>query len=214
MRLFLLSTYLVLQQAVCFAAPIVQKISNNTDFGFLIVYHDDTSECSLHNKNKIIEPKSVFNYEFLLEVNTKGLVLRPAFYRDPKENKIFWLIDQKSCEYNDELVQKAYDRWHENKDFRKYKENPQVWMKQWVGGDISLTFDPVELLGYLLYLSRVRISNLNYNHTQWLSFAKGIFSKLMLELRLAQDRKTGLFGAVSVQHGQGGICNSGVVERI
>lgn len=214
MRLFLIGTYMVLLQAVCTAAPIVQKIVNNTDFGFLILYHGDTSECTLHNKYKIIEPRTVFNHEFLLEVGTKGLVLRPVFYKDQEDGEVFWLTDQKEYEYDSKLVEQTYEHWRLNKFTRKHKNDPEAWMRNWVGSDISVTYDPLEFLGYLLYLSRVRIANLNYNHTQWLSFAKGIFSKLMLELHLTQSKKSGILGKVIVEHGQGGICNSGVVERI
>ncbi|MBI2344690.1 hypothetical protein HYV10_01300 [Candidatus Dependentiae bacterium] len=214
MRLFLIGTYMILLHAVCAAAPIVQKIVNDTDFGFLILYHGDTSECSLHDKCKIIEPRSVFNYEFLLEVNTKGLVLRPVFYKDFQENKVFWLTDQKAYAYDDTLIQQAHENWLLSKIGKRYKYNSESWMRNWVGSDISVTFDPLEFLGYLLYLSRVRIANLNYNHTQWLSFAKGIFSKLMLELQLSQAKRGGILGKIFVLHGQGGICNNGIVERI
>lgn len=214
MRLLVIGMYFVWLQAVCTAAPIVQKIVNDTDFGFLIVYHGDTSECTLHNKYKIIEPRTIFNHEFLLEVATKGLVLRPIFYKNQEKDEVFWLTDQKTYEYNDELIEHAYEHWKSNKFTRKYKNDPQAWMKNWIGSDISVTYDPLEFLGYLLYLSRVRISNLNYNHTQWLSFAKGIFSKLILELHLSQSKKSGILGKISVEHGEGGICNSGVVERI
>lgn len=214
MRLFLIGFLIFLIPSTSFSAPIVQKIVNDTDFGFLILYHGDSSDCTLHNKRKVIEPRTIFNHEFLLEVGTKGLVLRPVFYKDQQEDKIFWLTDQNTYEYKDELVSQAYDQWRLSKSAKKYKYDAQAWMRNWVGGDVSVTFDPIELLGYLLYLSRVRIANLNYDHTQWLSFAKGIFSKLMLDLHISQIKKSGILGKVSVQHGQGGICNNGVVERI
>jgi len=204
----------MLQQAVCIAAPVVQKIVNDTDFGFLILYHGDTSECTLHDKYKIIQPRTIFNHEFLLEVGTKGLVLRPVFYKDKQNDEVFWLTDQGTYEYDPTLIEQAYEHWRSNNIGKKYKGDFESWMKDWVGSDIFVAYDPVELLGYLLYLSRVRISNLNYNHTQWLSFAKGIFSKLMLEFGLSQSRRTGVLGKISVLHGQGGICNSGVIELI
>jgi hypothetical protein len=212
--LFLRSSLLLLLSAVCTAAPIIQKIVNDTDFGFLILDHSDTSECSLKNKFMVIQPRTIFNYEFLLETGTKGLVLRPVFYKNQKDNKISWLTDQNLYEYNDGLIEEAYKNWSFGKSIRKHKRDPETWMRNWLGGDISVTYDPLELLGYLLSLSRVRISNTNSYHTQWLSFSKGIFSKLMLELRLSQKTSKGIAGVVSVEHGEGGICNEGVVERI
>lgn len=214
MRFFLTVTLLLFLQAACFAAPIIQKIVNDTDFAFLILDHSDTSKCSLKDKFMIIQPRAIFNYEFLLETGAKGLVLRPIFYKNQKDNKVFWLTDQNSYEYDTKLIEDAYKNWSFGRSTRKYKHDSEVWMRNWLGGDISVTYDPLELLGYLLYLSRVRISNSNAYHTQWLSFAKGIFSKLMLELRLSQKTSKGIAGVVSVQHGQGGICNDGVIERI
>jgi hypothetical protein len=213
-RLFIRGSLLLLLSAVCTAAPIIQKIVNDTDFAFLILDHSDTSECSLKDKCMIIQPRTIFNHEFLLEIGVKGLVLRPIFYKNQKENKIFWLTDQKTYEYDNALIEDVYRDWSLGRSTRKHKHNPEVWMRNWVGGDISVTYDPVEFLGYLLYLSRVRISNSSYYHTQWLSFAKGIFSKLMLELHLSQKSSKGIAGVVYVQHGQGGICNGGIVERI
>src|SRR5690242_17506797 len=63
-RLFLTGTLFLFLSAVCTAAPIIQKIVNDTDFAFLILDHSDTSECSLKDKNMIIQPRTIFNYEF------------------------------------------------------------------------------------------------------------------------------------------------------
>lgn len=209
-----MGTCIIFLQAVCTAAPIVQKIVNDTDFGFVILKHDDSSECTLQNKCLIIQPRSTFNRDFLLELGAKGLVLRPIFYKDQKQNKIFWITDQKSYDYDDALIQEAYDHWIVGRPKRKYKHNPQFWFKHWVGGDVTVSFDPVEILAYLSDQPRARITNVNSNHAQWLKFAKGIFSKLMLELHLSQISTKGIFSKLFVEHGQGGICNSGVVERI
>ncbi len=214
MGLFIRSSLLLWLSAVCTAAPIVQKIVNDTDFAFLILDHSDTSPCSLKDKFMIIQPRTIFNHEFLLETGTKGLVLRPIFYKDQNNNTVSWLTDQNSYEYDDAFIENAYNSWSLGKSTRKYKHDSEIWMRNWLGGDISVKYDPVEFLGYLLYLSRVRISNSNSYHTQWLSFAKGIFSKLMLELRLSQKTSKGIAGVVSVQHGQGGICNDGAIEKI
>ncbi len=212
-RLFLTIICILGLPSASIAAPVVQKIINDTDFGFLILDHSDNSECTLHDKFTIIQPHTIFNHEFLLEVASKGLILRPIFYKNKKEGKIFWLTDQNSYEYNNQLIENAYQNWFEKKS-KKYTNSPEAWMKNWVGGDITVVYDPVEFLGYLLYLSRVRISNTNSYHTQLLSFAKGVFSKLMLEVRLSQKQGKGIAGVISVKHGQGGICNNGVIEQI
>jgi hypothetical protein len=94
------------------------------------------------------------------------------------------------------------------------KQNAQSWFNGWVGQDVSLIFDPLEIFGYLLDLSRVRIQNFSHEHVQWLSFAKGIFSKLVLNLYLDIQPRKGVITKVVVVHGPGGICTNGVVERI
>jgi len=196
------------------ADPVVQRVCNDTDFGFYILYHGDSSECSLHNKSIIIHPKTIFSHEFLLEVGQKGLVLRPVFYKDSKSGNMYWFVDQETYEYNLELIKQAYEAWKKQNSLRKYKNDYQDWFDRFVGQDISVTFDPLELFGYLLNLSRIRIKNFNHQYVQWLSFAKGIFSKLVLNLHLTTLPRKGIISKIIVQHGQGAICANGTVERI
>lgn len=205
---------LVCLQGYFFAAPVVQKVCNDTDFGYYILLHGDSSECTLHNKSIIIHPKTIFLHEFLLEKGQQGLILRPVFYKDSSSGKIFWLVNQDTYEYDQDLVKKAYNAWKKKDSNRKYKNGYQVWLDEWIGQDISVAFDPLELFGYLLDLSRIRIKNFNHQHVQWLSFAKGIFSKLILNFKITTLSRKGIIGKVSVGHGQGGICSNGLVERI
>lgn len=216
MRLSKLLSYifLIVFTQVVIADPVVQRVCNDTDFGFYILYHGDSSECSLHNKSIIIHPKTIFSHEFLLEIGHKGLVLRPVFYKNPKTGHIYWFVDQETYEYNPELIKKTYEVWKNQNDLRKYRENFQAWFDYWVGKDVSVTFDPLEVFGYLLNLSRIRIKNSRHDHVQWLSFAKGIFSKLVLNLHLTMLTRKGIMAKIIVNHGQGGICSNGVIERI
>jgi hypothetical protein len=66
----------------------------------------------------------------------------------------------------------------------------------------------------LLDLSRIRIKNFNHQHVQWISFAKGVFAKLILNLHLTTLPRKGVVTKVIVRHGQGAICSNGVVERL
>jgi hypothetical protein len=111
------------------------------------------------------------------------------------------------------LIEKAYQAW-KKRDINRKKKDSQDWFNQWVGQDITVAFDPLEILGYLLDLSRIRIKNFNYQHVQWLSFAKGIFSKLIINLHLKALPRKGVMTKVIVGHGPGGICNNGSIERL
>lgn len=198
---------------VAFGAPLIQKISNHTDFGFVIIAHSDQSSCSLQAKQVIIPPQSAFTHEFLLEVGTPSVVLRPIFYKDSTSNQEFWLTDS-NFEYQPELVQQAYDAWKKIDKFKFYKKTADQWLESWVGKDLFVVPHEVAVRGYLLDLSRVTLHNLKNHHIQWLSFAKGVFATMVLELDLLQRGHRGIAGKISVLHGEGGVCSQGIIERL
>ena len=47
------------------AVPMISKINNRSNFGFVVFSHNDSSSCSA--KNQIIQPQSQFNQALLLE---------------------------------------------------------------------------------------------------------------------------------------------------
>lgn len=212
-RIVYVSLWVLFLQVGLQAAPLIQKIVNSSDFGLLILSHSDSSSCSLHGKSIIIKPHDNFNHEFLLELGQPSLTLRPVYFQDPTSKKVAWLTDQ-SYQYNSELVGQAFELWKKQRKLYRYKRNQQEWLEQWVGLDMSVLPHQVEMLGYLLNLSRVAIYNNHHQHVQWLSFSKGIFSKLVLELHISQNRRKGLFGKIQILHGEGGICTNGTIERL
>ncbi len=209
------------------SAPVIQKIKNNSQVGFMIVYHSDKSPCSLHQKNKIIDVYSSFSDEFLLtpgiEVAKKlssgdtvtskvSLILRPAYFYDrATEQKISLLQDDNS--FDDVGVQAAFRAWSKTVKKRKFVD-AQDWLTRWVGKDIDVAPDVIEVFGYLIDLSRVHISNDIKDHGQWLSYAKGVFSRLMLEIDIVQHHKKGLYPVLKVIPGEGGVCFDGIVDKI
>lgn len=204
-------------------APLIQKVTNKTDFGFAVVKHTDDSSCSLRGKSIIIQPKSEFVHEFLLELGDPSLVLRPVFYQHPKTKKIVWLTN-KNFDYNPSLIESAYllfksskhkdqNKRHQKSE-RAYKKALDHWFETWVGQDICVVPHQVEMLGYLRDSSRILIYNKDHKHEEWLSFSKGIFSKLVLEVELHQYKQQGIVGKLIVLHGEGGVCSDGIVERL
>jgi hypothetical protein len=194
------------------AAPLISKIINNSDFGYVILDHSDTSSCSLVGKEMLIHAHSQFNHEFLLERGVPSVVLRPIDYLDKKTQQKIKFVDQ---EYHiiPEQLERAYNLWKENKGVKRFATS-EHWHNLLIGFDISVIPHEVEIFGYLLNLSRVMVKNNNKQDVKWISFAKGIFSKLALELEINQHRRKGIRPFLKVLHGEGGVCVDGVVERL
>ena len=197
--------------------PMISKINNKSDFGFVVFSHSDSSSCSA--KNQEIQAQSEFNQALLLESiksNKKSaptVVLRPIYFLDPvTQQKIIFL--DKNYEIIPDGLQKAYALWMQGTGNKKFK-NPQSWLQSFVGMDIEIMPNEVEMFGYLLNLSRVVVkNNLGYPQKKWISFAKGIFSKLALEVEIIQHKRKGIRLKLHVLHGEGGVCVDGNVESL
>lgn len=194
------------------AAPLIQKVVNNSNFGFMVVLHSDLSTCTFHDKKMIIDAQSTFEHQFLLELGKPSLVLRPVYFLEKKSGVKVWLVDAEN-KYNQESIKKAHELFRRENKSKKFKHEVD-WLHNFVGLDIALIPHEVEIFGYLVNLSRVMMRNNIKQHVQWLSFAKGIFSKLVIELDINQHRSRGVFAKVKVLHGQGGVCSNGIIERI
>lgn len=194
------------------AAPLISKIINNSDFGYVILEHSDGSSCSLAGKDIVIDARSQFDHEFLLERGKPSVRLRPIHYLDKKTKQKIKFVDEQYSFVPEHLGQ-AYNLWKENKGAKKF-ETPQDWLHFCVGHDISVVPHEVEIFGYLLNLSRVLVKNNIKQNVNWISFAKGIFSKLALELEINQHRRKGVRPSMKVLHGEGGVCVDGTVERL
>tara|TARA_Y100000588_G_scaffold365883_1_gene431029 strand:+ start:473 stop:1111 length:639 start_codon:yes stop_codon:yes gene_type:complete len=194
------------------SAPLVQNVSNQTDIGYMIIAHSDNSLCSLHKKNQIIDVSTMFQEDFLLQKGEPGLVMRPAYYYDKCSDTKIWLLDQNNqVDYN--RVDQAYNVWRLSGKKRKFKDSYD-WYTRWVGKDVVVFPNLVEVYGYLINLSRVHIQNSIKQHATWLSFSKGVFSRLVLEVDLVQHDRKGVKPLLKVIAGEGGICKHGLVERL
>ena len=196
---------------VSLSAPLVQNVVNKSDVDFAVVHHSDRSDCSLHNCGAVVKANSVFKKDFLLERGNPSLIFRPIVYTDRATGHKVMLVDQNK-NIDDTGVQKAFDLWKQSNKC-KFK-NAQDWLTHWVGGDIEVKPHSVEVFGYLLNLSRIRVQNNSSHHAQWMSFAKGIFSRLVLELDIHQHKKKGVVPYLKVVAGEGGVCLDGAIERL
>ena len=210
------------------AAPLIQRIINNSDIGFVIFEHSDTSSCSLANKHMIVPARAVFEHEFLLELGKPSVVLRPIYYLEPRSKEKIVFVNH-NYELVPEKLQAAYELWKASQKNKKQssqntghslhnKKNSKahhVWLADWVGLDVSVVPHEVEIFGYLINLSRVMIKNNKHQQVHWLSFSKGIFSQLIVELELNQSRfGKGIKPKMKLFHGEGGVCTDGIVERL
>lgn len=233
----LLIWVLIINSCIIQSAPVVQKIVNNSQVGFIIVLHSDTSSCSLRKKNIKIEAKSSLVEDFLLEpsvklealsfdqgrmknkkplhskdLNKASLILRPAYYFDDMTHEQMSLLnDDKN--FDNGKIEKAYISWKNSGKKRKFK-NAQDWLDHWIGRDIRVIPDALEASGYIMHLSRIRINNQARDHAQWLSFAKGVFSRLVVDIEIDQHDRKGIIPLLKITPGEGGICTGGVVDRI
>ena len=195
-----------------FAAPLIQSIVNKSDVDFAIVYHSDNSHCSLHSRGMMIPAGTQFKEDFLLERGKPSLVLRPVMYHDRITGQHIKLVDNQQ-NFDQKAIQKAFLLWKQHNKVYKIK-NSELWLQCWLGGDIEVKPHTIEVFGYLMNLSRVRVQNSVKDHAIWLSFAKGVFSKLVLEVDIVQKRKKGIIPMVKVIPGEGGFCHNGNVQRL
>lgn len=197
------------------AAPIVQKVLNKSQIGFAVLFHNDTSRCSLAKKKSIIDAFGSFTDEFLLvrdDSKKPSLILRPAYYFDTKTDVKFALLDDHK-NFDMQKIEAAYAAWKLSGKKRVFK-SAQAWLEHWVGKDIVVVPDSAEIFGYLNHKTRAHISNSIKQHGQWLSYAKGVFAHLILEIEITQDARKGIRPIIKVASGEGGICSHGVVSRI
>jgi len=117
-------------------------------------------------------------------------------------------------EYKPLMVEDAFQLYRMQRFSVKCRNSSMVWLDHWIGRDLFIIPNQVEMLGYLLDLSRIAVVNSRHKHVQWLSFSKGIFSKLVLELDIKQTRTHGVQAKLKILHGEGGVCTEGTIERL
>lgn len=194
-----------------FAQPMIRSIHNKTPFQFTIVSHNDFSDCSplKIGKTVTIEPYQIFKMPLLLGAEKPGLLLRPSAFYDKAHNTTYSFLD-KHGQINKKKLVKAFEAWKKSYG-RKYKKSVDVWLAQWLCGDISLIHNHVEVFGYQLNISFARIDNDNNYHACMVDYSEGLFSRQIIDIIIDQKSKKGIIPHVKSFVGQGGLCQDGEV---
>ena len=188
------------------AQPLIRSILNDSPILFSIKEHNDMSECSLFNSGQEIKvlPYSRYSTEMLLASSKPGLVLTPVAYWSKKTGEKYYFINDQGV-IDDSLLEIAFAAW--KKDcFVKYKKSAQQWFHDWIGGNIVLIHNDLEVFGYVLNISFAKIKNNKKSDSEILSYSKGVFSRLIIDLFINHDVKKGIALGITSSVGQGAIC--------
>ena len=196
------------------AQPLIRSIDNKTPFQFIIVAHNDVSDCSpLHaGKLIVIQPHVVFKQHLLLGSEKPGLLLRPSAFYDQHNKIMYSFLDQDHQVDRNKLIE-AFDAW-KNIYNKKYKKDVDTWFAQWLCGDISLIHNHMEIFGYLLNISIARVDNKHNTHACMVDYSEGLFSRQVIDITINYKSKKGIMPHVKSFVGQGGLCQNGQIVSI
>ncbi len=196
------------------AQPMIRSIVNKTPFLFTIVSHNDLSDCSPLRGGKTvkIEPYSTFNQSLLLGSEKPGLQLRPSAFYDKANKKTYSFLDEHGQIDRHKLI-KAFNAWEKSRG-KKYSKGVDVWLAQWLCGDIALIHNHVEVFGYLLNISIARIDNEKNYHACMVDYSEGLFSRQVIDIIIDQKSSKGIIPHVKSFVGQGGLCQDGEIISI
>lgn len=192
------------------AHAMIRTIKNNTDFTYQVVRHNDLSGCSQFNQGAMVEIKahSLYEYPFLLGSEKPGLVLQPIGYYD-KKSKIYYSFLNDEHQIDRTCIEKAFYAWQKN--YGVYKKGIEVWLEQWLCGDISVIHNHVEFFGYLSNEEMTVIQNNKNFHSCMINYSEGLFSRLFLDIHIEQKKNKGIVPYVQSFVGQGGFCQDGKI---
>ena len=196
------------------AQPMIRSIMNKTPFQFTIVSHNDLSDCSPLRVGKTItiEPYETFNITLLLGSEKPGLKLRPSAFYDKAHNATYSFLDKNGQINRNKLIE-AFHAWEKSRG-KKYKKGVDVWLAQWLCGDISLIHNHVEVFGYLLNISIAKIDNEKNYHACMVDYSEGLFSRQVIDIIITQKSNKGIIPHVKSFVGQGGLCQDGHIVSI
>lgn len=196
------------------AQPMIRSIHNKTPFQFTIINHNDLSDCSPLNGGKTvkIEPYEKFEQKLLLGSEKPGLLLRPSAFYDKTHKKTYSFLD-KHGQFDKDKITKAFNAWEKSRG-KKYKKGVDVWLAQWLCGDISLIHNHIEVFGYLLNISIARIDNDKNAHACMVDYSEGLFSRQVIDIIIDQKSSKGIVPYVKSFVGQGGLCQDGDIISI
>ena len=197
------------------AQPMIQKINNKTPFRWRIITHNDLSDCSpLHTGSVIeIEPLETFEAPLLLGSEKPGILLRPSAFYD-KANQTTYSFLNEHGQIDKNKLEQAFRAWKKTVGKKYKKDDAQVWLAQWLCGDISLIHNHLEVFGYLLNISIARVDNHRNAHACMVDYSEGLFSRQVIEITIDQKSKKGIIPYVKSFVGQGGLCQDGKIISI
>ena len=196
------------------AQPLIRSIANQTPFQFIIVAHNDVSDCSPVQSGKVIliKPFENFKQQLLLASEKPGLLLRPSAFYDQHNKVIYNFLDEQH-HVDDEKLETAFNAW-KNIYNKRYKKDAHTWFTQWLCGDISLIHNHMEIFGYLLNLSIARVDNKHNAHACMVDYSEGLFSRQVIDITITQKSKKGIIPHIKSFVGQGGLCQNGKIVSI
>jgi hypothetical protein len=193
---------------------MIRSIYNETPFEFTIVSHNDLSDCSPITLGQVItiKPFETFQKRLLLGAEKPGLLLRPSAYYD-RVSKVMYSFLDKHGQIDKNKLTIAFSAWEKARG-RKYSKGAEVWLAQWLCGDISLIHNHIEVLGYLLNISIARIDNKKNYHACMVDYSEGLFSRQVIDIIIKQKSNKGIIPYVKSFVGQGGLCQDGEIISI
>jgi hypothetical protein len=195
------------------AQPVITKIFNNSDFIYQIVEHNGAYGCNkAQPKNAfLLGARSYSDEQILVGLQYPSIKLRPIAYLDAHVSKMYSFVDNKN-EFDEKKIAQAFEVW---KIYNHSSvKTAQKWFDEWIGGDIVVHHNYLEVLGYVMDLSKVVVANKQHVSTAWIHWSQGVFARLSLGITISQHSKKGIIPFVESYVGEGGLCKDGKVISI
>ena len=195
------------------AQPVITKMFNNSDFVYEMVEHNGAFGCNkvLNNNPFLLNAKSFSDEQILVGLQYPSIKLRPIAYLDSQTSKLYSFVDGNN-QFDDIKISLAFNVWkiaHKT----EYKEAKE-WFENWVGGDIVIHHNYLEILGYVMNLSKVVVANKKHANTSWMQWSQGVFARLSLGITIQQNVKKGVIPFIESYVGEGALCKDGIVENV
>ena len=195
------------------AQPVVTRIFNDSDFLYQLVEHSGAFGCNkaLNNNPFLLNARSYSDEQILVGLQYPSIRLRPIAYLDSQTSKTYSFVDAHN-EFDPKQIDLAFNVW---KIAHKTEcKKSQEWFENWVGGDIVIHHNYLEILGYVMNLSKVVVANKKHANTAWVQWSQGVFARLSLGITIQQNMKKGVIPFIESYVGEGALCKDGTVESV
>ena len=195
------------------AQPVVTKIFNNSDFVYQMIEHNGAFGCnkSFNNNPFLLNARSYSDEQILVGLQFPSIKLRPIAYLDSQSSKLYSFVDSHN-KFDENKINLAFKVW--NLAHKTECKASKEWFENWVGGDIVIHHNYVEILGYVMNLSKVVVANKKHANTAWVQWSQGVFARLSLGITIQQNVKKGVIPFIESYVGEGALCKDGTVENV